>query len=73
MPGNAHLTDRWRDVVRGWPNFCTPSLSVVNLDEVNLLLSGHHPKMFLFLLEEMAYMYTCIDTEDIDGLQVMVY
>ena len=63
-PGNAHLIDHWRDVVWGWPNFHAPSLSVVNL---------HHPKMFLFLLEEMAYAYAHIGTEDVNGLQVMVY
>ena len=73
MPGNMHLSNCWRDVVRGWPNFNAPSLSVVNLDEVNLLHSGHCLKMFLFLLEEMAYAYACIGTEDIDGLQVMAY
>ena len=72
-PGNMHLSDRWRDVVRGWPNFNALSLSVVNLDEVSLFCSGHWLIMFLFLLEEMAYMYTHIGTEDIDGLQVMVY
>ena len=73
VPGNAHLTYHWRDAVWGWPNFQAPSLSVVNLDEVNLLCLGHHPKMFLFLLEEMAYVYTRISTEDIDGLQIMAY
>ena len=72
-PGNTCLSDHWRDLVWGWPNFHTPSLSVVNLDEVNLLCLGHHPKMFLFLPEEMAYMYTRIGAEDIDGLQVMAY
>ena len=73
MPGNTHLSDCWRDAVRGWPNFNALSLSVVNLDKVSLLHSGHCPKMFLFLLEEMAYVYAHISTEDIDGLQVMVY
>ena len=73
MPGNTCLSDRWRDTVRGWPNFNAPSLSVVNLDEVSLLHSGHHLKMFLFLLEEMAYVYACISTEDVNGLQVMAY
>ena len=73
MPGNTHLSDHWRDTVWGWPNFNALSLSVVNLDKVSLLCSGHCPKMFLFLLEEMAYAYTCIGTEDIDGLQVMAY
>ena len=48
-------------------------MSVVNLDEVNLLHSGHHPKMFLFLLEEMVYVYARISTDDIDGLWVMAY
>ena len=72
-PGNMHLSDHWRDKVRGWPNFNAPSLSIVNLDEVILLHSGHHPNMFLFLLEEMAYMYTHNSAEDINGLQVMVY
>ena len=72
-PGNMHLSDHWRDTVWGWPNFNAPSLSVVNLDEVSLFHSGHQPKMFLFLLEEMAYAYTCIGAEDVDGLQVMVY
>ena len=72
-PGNAHLTDRWRDVVRDWPNFHAPSMSILNLDEVNLLRSGRCPKMFLFLLEEMAYAYTCVNADDVDGLQVMVY
>ena len=71
VPGNMCLSDHWRDVVWGWPNFNAPSLSIVNLDEVSLFRSGHWPKMFLFLLEEMAY--TCIGTEDINGLQVMVY
>ena len=71
--GNACLSDHWRDLVWGWPKFHTPSLSVVNLDEVNLLRLGHCPKMFLFLPEEMAYMYTRISAEDIDGLQVMAY
>ena len=56
-----------------WPNFHAPSMSIVNLDEVNLLHLGHHPKMFLFLLEEMVYMYTHVGTDDIDGLWVMVY
>ena len=73
VPGNTHLSDHWRDVVWGWPNFHAPSLSIVNLDEVNLLCSGHCPKMFLFLLEEMAYTYACIGAEDVDGLQVMAY
>ena len=57
----------------GWSNFNALSLSVVNLDEVSLFRSGHWPKMFLFLLEEMAYMYARIGTEDVDGLQVMAY
>ena len=48
-------------------------MSVVNLDEVNLLRLGHHPKMFPFLLEEMVYAYTHIDADDIDGLRVMAY
>ena len=73
VPGNVHLTDRWRDAVRDWPNFHAPSTSIVNLDEVNLLHSGHHPKMFLFLFEEMAYMYACIGTDDVNGLWVMAY
>ena len=72
-PGNMHLSDCWRYLVWGWPNFHVPSLSIVNLDEVSLLCSGHHPKMFLFLLEEMAYAYTCISTEDVDGSQVLAY
>ena len=72
-PGNVCLTDHWRDVVHDWPNFHAPSMSIVNLDEVNLLHLGHHPKMFLFLLEEMVYMYTHVGTDDIDGLWVMVY
>ena len=73
MPGNTCLSDHWRDTVRGWPNFNALSLSIVNLDEVSLLRSGHCLKMFLFLLEEMAYTYIHISTEDIDGLQVMAY
>ena len=73
MPGNTCLSDHWRDAVWGWPNFNAPSLSIVNLDEVSLPCSGHHPKMFLFLLGEMAYAYACISTEDIDRLQVMAY
>ena len=60
-------------MVWGWPNFNAPSLSIVNLDEVSLFCSGVWPKMFLFLLEEMAYAYTRISTEDVDGLQVMAY
>ena len=72
-PGNAHLTDRWRDVVCDWPNFHAPSMSVVNLDEVNLLCLGHHPKMFLFLLEEMVYAYAHIGTDDANGLWVLAY
>ena len=71
--GNAHLTDHWRDTVRDWPNFHAPSMSVVNLDKVNLLHSGHHPKMFLFLLEEMAYTYTRVSADNIDGLRVIAY
>ena len=71
--GNAHLTDCWRDVVRDWPNFHAPSMSFVNLDKVNLLHLGHCQKMFLFLLEEMAYAYAHIGTDDTDGLWVMVY
>ena len=43
-PGNAHLTDRWRDAVRYWPNFNAPSLSIVNLDEVNLLCLSQLPE-----------------------------
>ena len=73
MLGNACLTDRWRDTVHDWPNFHVPSMSVVNLDEVNLLCSGHHLKMFLFLLEEMAYAYAHVNADDIDGLWVMAY
>ena len=73
MPGNVHLTDCWRDAVRDWPNFHAPSMSIVNLDEVNLLHSDHCPKMFLFLLEEMAYAYTCVGTDAADGLRVMAY
>ena len=72
-PGNARLTDSWRDVVCDWPNFHAPSMSVVNLDEVSLLHLGHHPKMFLFLLEEMAYAYACVGTDNADGLWVMAY
>ena len=71
--GNACLTNHWRDAVRDWPNFHAPSMSIVNLDEVNLLHSGHRPKLFLFLLEEMAYAYAHVNTDDIDGLWVMVY
>ena len=71
--GNARLTDCWRNAVHDWPNFHAPSMSVVNLDQVNLLHSGHHPKMFLFLLEEMVYAYTHISTDDSDGLRVMAY
>ena len=71
--GNAHLTNCWRDVVHDWPNFHAPSMSVVDLDEVNLLHSGHHPKMFLFLLEEMVYMYTRVGADDANGLWVMAY
>ena len=73
MPGNVYLTDHLRDVVRDWTNFHAPSMSVVNLDEVSLLHSDHHPKMFLFLLEEMAYSYAHIGADDIDGLRVMAY
>ena len=73
VPGNTCLSDHWRDAVRGWPNFNALSLSIVNLDEVSLFYSGHWPKMFLFLLEEMAYMYAHISTEDVNGLQVMAY
>ena len=72
-PGNTRLSDHWRDAVRGWSNFNALSLSVVNLDEVSLLCSGHRPKMFLFLLEKMAYMYARIRAEDVNGLQVMAY
>ena len=72
-PGNMHLSNRWRDMVWDWPNFNTPSLSVVNLDEVSLFHLGHRPTVFLFLLEKMAYAYAHIGTEDVDGLQVMVY
>ena len=72
-PGNMHLSDHCRDMVQGWPNINAPSLSIVNLDEVSLFYSGHWPKMFLFLLEEMAYVYTRIGAEDVDGLQVMAY
>ena len=71
--GNAHLTNRWRDAVHDWPNFHAPSMNVVNLDEVNLLHLGDHLKMFLFLLEEMAYAYTHINADDTDGLRVMAY
>ena len=73
MPGNTHFSNCWRDVVWGWPNFNALSLSIVNLDKVSLFHWGHRPKMFLFLLEEMAYVYARISTEDIDGLQVMAY
>ena len=73
MPGNVHLIDHWRDVVHNWPNFHAPSMSVINLHEVNLLHSGHRPKMFLFLLEEMAYVYTHVSADDADGLWVMAY
>ena len=73
MPGNVHLIDHWRDVVCNWPDFHAPSMSIINLDEVNLLHSGHCPKMFLFLLEEMAYVYTHVSADDADGLWVMVY
>ena len=73
MPGNMRLSDRLRDAVQGWPNFNVPSLSIVNLDEVSIFRLGQRPKMFLFLLEEMVYTYTCISTEDIDGLKVMAY
>ena len=66
MPGNVLLTDHWRNAVRDWRNFHAPSMSIVNL-----LCSGHHLKMFLFLLEEMAY--ARVDAHDIDGLWVMVY
>ena len=55
MPGNTCLSDCWRDMVWGWPNFNAPNLSIVNLDEVSLFCLGCQPKMFLFLLEEMAY------------------
>ena len=72
-PGNAHLTDRWRDMVCDWPNFHAPSMSIVNLDEVNLLHLGHHPKMFLSLLEEMVYAYAHINADNINGLWVIVY
>ena len=71
--GNACLTDCWRDVVHDWPNFHAPSMSVVNLDEVNLLHLGHHLKMFLFLLEEMVYVYAHISADDVDGMWVMAY
>ena len=70
-PGNTCLSDCWRDAVLGWPNFNAPSLSIVNLGEVSLFRSGHRPKMFLFLLEEMAY--ACICTEDVNRMQVMAY
>ena len=73
VPGNAHLTDHWRDAVCNWPDFHAPSMSIVNLDEVNLLHLGHHPKIFLFLLEEMAYVYAHVSTDDANGLQVMAY
>ena len=45
-------------------------MSIVNLDEVNLLCLGHRPKMFLFLLAEMAYAYAHVGTDDSDGLRV---
>ena len=67
-PGSGHFTDHCRDAVRDSPNFHAPSMSVVNL-----LYSGHHPKMFLFLLEEMAYVYAHINTDDVNGLWVMAY
>ena len=73
VPGKVHLTDCWRDVVHDWPNFHAPSMSVANLDEVNLLCSGHRLKMFLFMLEEMVYMYTHVGTDDANGLWIMVY
>ena len=73
VPGNACLTNHWRVEVHDRPNFHAPSMSVVNLDEVNLLHPGNCPKMFLFLLEEMAYMYAHIGTDDGDGLWVMAY
>ena len=73
MPGNACLTDHWRDMVCDWPNFHVPNMSIVNLDEVNLLRLGHCLKMFLFLLEEMAYAYAHVSADNIDGLQVMAY
>ena len=73
MPGNVRLTDCWRDTVCDWPNFHAPSMNVVNLDKVNLLCLGHCPKMFLFLLEEMAYTYARINADDVDGLWVMAY
>ena len=73
VPGNAHLTNHWRDTVCDWPNFHAPSMSVVKLDEVNLPHSGHCPKMFLFLLEEMAYAYARVGADNVDGLWVMAY
>ena len=73
VPGNVRLTDRWRDAVHDWPNFHAPSMSIVNLDEVNFLHLGHRPKMFLFLLEEMAYAYTHVGADDVDRLWVMAY
>ena len=46
-------------------------MSIVNLDKVNLLRSGHRLKMFLFLLEEMVY--THVSTDNINGLWVIAY
>ena len=54
------------------PNFMAPSLNVVNLEPCELDRMGHHPKMFLYMLDELMYLYQGLGN-DYDGQQIVAF
>ena len=54
------------------PDFMAPSLSVVNLEPCELNCMGHCPKMFLYMLDELMYVYKGL-SDDFDGQQIITY
>ena len=53
-------------------DFMAPSLSVVNLESCELNGMGHHPKMFLYMLDELMYIYNGLGN-DYDGQQIIAF
>ena len=60
----------WSEEVCTVPDFMAPSLSVVKLEPVELNCMGHHPKMFLYMLDELMYVYKGLG-DDFDGQQII--
>ena len=66
------MEDVWREEVCVVLNFMALSLNVVNLEPCELDRMGHHPKMFLYMLDELMYICKGLG-EDHDVQQIITF